>query len=59
MRPKDLLASLLAVPGAETNPPGKMLVVPGPLVAAGCKPAEIMKRTNISRASFYRIAKAA
>lgn len=29
------------------------------LVAAGCKPAEIMKLTNISRASFYRIAKAA
>ncbi|MFN3523139.1 MAG: recombinase family protein [Phenylobacterium sp.] len=28
------------------------------LVAAGCKPAEIMKLTNISRASFYRIAKA-
>jgi DNA invertase Pin-like site-specific DNA recombinase len=27
------------------------------LVAAGCKPAEIMKLTNISRASFYRIAK--
>ncbi len=29
------------------------------LIAAGCKPAEIMKLTNISRASFYRIAKAA
>lgn len=29
------------------------------LVAAGCKPAEIMKLTNISRASFYRIAKVA
>lgn len=29
------------------------------LVAAGCKPAEIMKLTNISRASYYRIAKAA
>lgn len=29
------------------------------LVAAGCKPVEIMKLTNISRASFYRIAKAA
>jgi DNA invertase Pin-like site-specific DNA recombinase len=29
------------------------------LVAAGCKPAEIMKLTNISRASFYRIAKSA
>ena len=28
------------------------------LVAAGCKPAEIMKLTNISRASYYRIAKA-
>lgn len=27
------------------------------LVAAGCKPSEIMKLTNISRASFYRIAK--
>jgi DNA invertase Pin-like site-specific DNA recombinase len=29
------------------------------LIAAGCKPTEIMKLTNISRASFYRIAKAA
>ena len=29
------------------------------LIGAGCKPAEIMKLTNISRASFYRIAKAA
>lgn len=29
------------------------------LIAAGCKPAEIMKLTNISRASFYRIAKPA
>jgi DNA invertase Pin-like site-specific DNA recombinase len=29
------------------------------LIAAGCKPAEIIKLTNISRASFYRIAKAA
>lgn len=29
------------------------------LVAAGCKPAEITKLTNISRASFYRITKAA
>jgi DNA invertase Pin-like site-specific DNA recombinase len=29
------------------------------LVAAGCKPAEIIKLTNISRASYYRIAKAA
>jgi DNA invertase Pin-like site-specific DNA recombinase len=29
------------------------------LVAAGCKPAEIMKLTSISRASFYRIAKTA
>jgi DNA invertase Pin-like site-specific DNA recombinase len=27
------------------------------LLAAGCKPAEIMKLTNISRASFYRIAR--
>lgn len=27
------------------------------LIAAGCKPAEIMKLTNISRASFYRITK--
>lgn len=27
------------------------------LVAAGCKPAEIMKITNISRASYYRIAR--
>ena len=29
------------------------------LLTAGCKPAEIMKLTNISRASYYRIAKAA
>lgn len=29
------------------------------LVAAGCKPADVMKLTNISRASFYRIAKTA
>lgn len=27
------------------------------LVAAGCKPSEIVKLTNISRASYYRIAK--
>jgi DNA invertase Pin-like site-specific DNA recombinase len=27
------------------------------LIGAGCKPAEIMKLTNISRASFYRIAR--
>ena len=29
------------------------------LIAAGCKPSEIMRLTAISRASFYRIAKAA
>jgi DNA invertase Pin-like site-specific DNA recombinase len=29
------------------------------LMAAGCKPAEIVKLTNVSRASFYRITKAA
>ena len=27
------------------------------LIAAGCRPAEIVKITNISRASYYRIAK--